>query len=191
MRYFTKTLFITGFIASVAFGQSKIQKQNISSKKREEIQLAINKLRSFNRMRETLAATIESSKPITFETFQSTCMPVGKALKNWAKTQGYQVRQISEKYRNPNHKPTKNEIEILNQFAKSNEKNDYIEKKSIQNGKEGIHLYMRIPVVKACLHCHGTKESRPSFIKDKYPNDLAFGFNSGDLRGAYSVFIPN
>jgi hypothetical protein len=34
------------------------------------------------------------------------------------------------------------------------------------------------------------KNNRPEFIKNKYPQDLAFDFKEGDLRGMYSVFIP-
>jgi hypothetical protein len=40
------------------------------------------------------------------------------------------------------------------------------------------------------MACHGTKLSRPAFIKENYPNDKAFDFKSGDLRGMYAVFLP-
>lgn len=42
----------------------------------------------------------------------------------------------------------------------------------------------------ACLACHGEKDSRPEFIKEKYPDDRAYGFKKGDLRGVISVLIP-
>jgi hypothetical protein len=32
---------------------------------------------------------------------------------------------------------------------------------------------------------------RPEFIKQHYPLDRAFGFRAGELRGLYSVFIPD
>jgi hypothetical protein len=43
----------------------------------------------------------------------------------------------------------------------------------------------------SCLVCHGAKENRPQFVKDNYPQDLAYNFHVGDLRGMYAVFIPD
>ncbi len=37
---------------------------------------------------------------------------------------------------------------------------------------------------------HGSKDSRPAFVKDNYPADRAFNFKPGDLRGMYAVFVP-
>ena len=58
------------------------------------------------------------------------------------------------------------------------------------DGQKGTRYYRRINVEASCLACHGGKDSRPQFIKDKYPQDLAYDFQVGDLRGMYSVFIP-
>ena len=57
-------------------------------------------------------------------------------------------------------------------------------------GNSRDRYYRRINVESSCLACHGGRNARPQFIKDKYPQDLAFDFNVGDLRGMYSVFIP-
>ena len=48
----------------------------------------------------------------------------------------------------------------------------------------------RINVEPSCLACHGTKASRPAFIKANYPDDKAFDFTVGDLRGMYAVHLP-
>jgi phage gp36-like protein len=58
------------------------------------------------------------------------------------------------------------------------------------DSQQGTRYYRRINVESSCLACHGCKNARPQFVKDKYPQDLAFDFNVGDLRGMYSVFIP-
>ena len=42
----------------------------------------------------------------------------------------------------------------------------------------------------ACLACHGSKDKRPFFIVDKYPEDRAFDFKTGDLRGMVEVLFP-
>ena len=43
----------------------------------------------------------------------------------------------------------------------------------------------------ACLACHGANDARPEFVKQGYPEDKAFDFEVGDLRGLYSVFVPD
>ncbi len=57
------------------------------------------------------------------------------------------------------------------------------------DGREGVRYFRRIAVEEACLACHGAKEERPEFVKQGYPEDRAYGFEVGDLRGLYSVFI--
>lgn len=156
-----------------------------------EIQEAIVKLKSLNAMREGLSSTLDQSKEqITEETFKRVCMPVGMQLKSWGAEQGYQVRQIAEKYRNPQHKPQANEAEIISLFQKEPSKFTH-EVVITDPEQKGTRLYVRIPVVSSCLHCHGPKESRPDFIKNKYQEDKAYDFKIGDLRGLYSVFISN
>jgi hypothetical protein len=55
----------------------------------------------------------------------------------------------------------------------------------------GVNYYRRINVVPSCMACHGTKASRPAFVKENYPSDKAVNFKVGDLRGMYAVFIPD
>jgi hypothetical protein len=54
----------------------------------------------------------------------------------------------------------------------------------------GVNDYRRIDVQSSCLACHGSKDSRPAFVKEKYPADKAFNFKPGDLRGMDAVLIP-
>lgn len=156
----------------------------------KEIEEAFLKLSSFNSMREGLAATLEGrSDKITEDTFKEVCMPVGEALKDWGLEKKYQVRQIAEKYRNPNNAPTPEEKNIIKLFA-SDPSLIRHEVRSTVDGINGTKIYVRIPVISSCLYCHGDFKSRPEFIKSKYKNDKAFGFKVGDLRGLYSAFIP-
>ena len=53
-----------------------------------------------------------------------------------------------------------------------------------------MRYFRRITVRSACLECHGRKEKRPAFVRERYPEDRAFGFERGDLRGVYSIFVP-
>jgi hypothetical protein len=63
--------------------------------------------------------------------------------------------------------------------------------KTSMDGKAGVRYFRRITVEPACLACHGPKDSRPQFVKDGYPYDRAYGFDVGDLRGLYSVFVAD
>lgn len=156
----------------------------------KEIEDAFLKLSSFNKMREGLAATLDGrTEKITQETFSEVCLPVGKALKEWGLKKNYQVRQIAEKYRNPNNAPTPEEKAVIKLFTADPSLVRH-EAPATVNGFNGTKIYVRIPVVSSCLHCHGDSKSRPEFIKSKYKNDKAFGFKAGDLRGLYSAFIP-
>ncbi len=42
----------------------------------------------------------------------------------------------------------------------------------------------------SCLACHGTKASRPAFIKDNHPDDKAFDLAVGELRCMYAMHLP-
>lgn len=143
-----------------------------------------SKIESVNSMRESLVGGVQGG--VSKETFEAVCKPVGLELKKFATAEGLKVRQVSNKYRNQNHKPNDLEKQVI--------KNMEDDKSLISLWKEtekGIHYFRRIDVKKACLNCHGNKHTRPDFIKKKYLKDRAFGFKDNDLRGIYSVFIKN
>jgi hypothetical protein len=43
----------------------------------------------------------------------------------------------------------------------------------------------------SCLACYGPKDERPAFVKKDYPEDRAYSFEDGDLRGIYAVLVPD
>jgi hypothetical protein len=153
---------------------------------------ARQKLVSLTRMREALASTLKSKtkQQIDEGVFKQVCVPVGKEFKSWAQLKGYSARQISSKNRNPDHAPLEHEASVYAEF----EGNPKLEEKVLpaeREGRPGRYLYRRIPVATSCLHCHGVQGERPDFIVKKYPADKAYGFKVGDLRGLYSVYLPN
>ena len=153
---------------------------------------AIAEIESINTMRSQLAATLEDrSEPITPQTFQEVCKPVGMRLKQTGKANGWKMQQIAAKYRNPAHAPSDRLAETaLERFAENPDLMGFWERNAI-DGTEGTRYFRRIDVEASCLACHGAKNARPQFVKEKYPRDLAFDFNVGDLRGMYAVFIPD
>jgi hypothetical protein len=150
----------------------------------KESKIILNEIKKINSMREGLVSGVQGE--VSQETFKAVCKPVGLELKKLGSKYGVNIRQTSTKYRNPNHKANKMDKRVLEAMEKDKKLGGY------GVGVDGgIHYYIRIDVQKACLNCHGAKNARPDFIKKKYPNDKAFGYKEGDLRGAYTVFLKD
>jgi len=140
-------------------------------------------------MRESLARTIEAGA-VDRSTFERVCMPVGMRAKELAQATGWEVQQLAVKYRNPAHRPDAEADSVHAVFAQNPERTDtWI--RTVRNGTSGWRYLRRIEVQPSCLACHGAKEARPDFVIQGYPQDRAFGFEPGDLRGLYAVFVPD
>jgi hypothetical protein len=101
------------------------------------------------------------------------------------------VKQIASKYRNPAHAPDDLHASMaLAKFQQDPELIGFWDRETLNN-QAGTRYYRRINVEQSCLACHGLKNQRPQFVKDNYPQDLAYNFRVGDLRGMYSAFIPD
>jgi hypothetical protein len=153
---------------------------------------AVEEVENLDAMRSGLASTLEdNTDPVTGETFKQVCKPVGMRAMQLSKENGWQVKQISEKYRNPAHKPdTPQATMALAKFAENPDMIGFWERETI-GGQAGSRYYRRINVEASCLACHGAKGERPEFVKNNYGDDKAYNFNVGDLRGMYAVFIPD
>lgn len=152
-----------------------------------ELGKAIAEVESLDAMRSGLAVTLEgSSEEPTMETFKKVCKPVGMKAKQISQENGWQLKQIANKYRNPAHAATNLQDKMA--LGKFEQNPDLIG--FWRQEKDGTHYYRRIDVEASCLACHGGKDARPQFVKDKYPQDIAFDFKVGDLRGMYSLLIP-
>lgn len=127
----------------------------------------------------------------------SVCSDTAQILtNNFGIQKGLFIRRVSFKNRNPNNYPDDFEKKVLNKFEmlkKNNELDDKTEYFEIV--KEGEFTYLRylkpIVIQAECLNCHGTKDAMMPEVKElianKYPEDKAFGYTIGDLRGAVSV----
>ncbi|MEA5520236.1 DUF3365 domain-containing protein [Limnoraphis robusta] len=157
-----------------------------------ELAQAVQEIELLDQMRSGLASTLEGgTEEPTGETFKQVCKPVGMRAKQLSEENGWQVKQIAKKYRNPAHAPQNlHDRMALAKFEQDPELIGFWDRETL-NGTEGTRYYRRISVEASCLACHGSKNSRPEFVQAKYPQDLAFDFQVGDLRGMYSVFIPD
>ena len=102
---------------------------------------------------------------------------------------GYQLRQVSSKYRNPKNKPDSFEEEALTEFEKDNNLSEYRGVDKI-DGQKVLRYLIPLYIEEACLKCHSAKETVPGFIQEDYPEDKATDYVFGDLRGAISVAVP-
>ncbi len=174
-------LFVTLFSPAIASAEA------INS---TELGKAVIEIENLTQMRSQLASYLkDSTDPVTPDTFKEVCKPVGMRSKEIAKENGWKIKPVASKYRNPDHKPNLQEQIALAQFNNNPELIGFWQEDSV-NGEKGLHYFRRINVEGSCLACHGAKNNRPEFIKNKFPQDLAYDFKEGDLRGMYSVFIP-
>ncbi len=111
---------------------------------------------------------------------------IGKKFYN---ATGYQLRQISSKYRNPKNKPDEFEAKALGEFEKNSNLTEY---KGVDklNDQKVLRYLIPLHIEEACLKCHSAKETIPEIIQEDYPEDRATDYTFGDLRGAISVAVP-
>lgn len=153
---------------------------------------AVQEIEMLDSLRSGLASTLEGrTEEPTMQTMKEVCRPVGMQAMQLSQENGWQVKQISNKYRNPAHAPDNLQSRIaLARFEQNPEMVGFWERETM-NGQDGTRYYRRINVEASCLACHGQKNSRPQFVQENYPQDLAYDFQVGDLRGMYAVFIPD
>ena len=175
-------------LAVVLFGCGRSTQSGSSTPPDSTQQKVEQSIASLNEMRESLAATIDTPA-VDKRTFKRVCKPVGMRARQIGAANGWTVQQLAEKYRNPAHKLDPEARRLYNEFASSPELTErWI--RTVRNEQEGWRYARRITVQSSCLSCHGPKEQRPTFVKNGYPEDRAYGFEAGDLRGLYLVFVP-
>lgn len=156
-----------------------------------ELARAVERVEGLDAMRSSLARAFGATgEEPDRETFERVCRPVGEEASRIARENGWRVQQMAVRFRNPAHRP---DAEARSVFQRMREDRDLVGvwRRSVVADRRGWRYFRRIDVESACLTCHGAKEARPSFVKESYPEDRAFGFRVGDLRGLYSVFLPS
>lgn len=141
-------------------------------------------------MRSDLAREfIKPGAVIDEETFKKVCGAVAKRAKDITEKTGVKIRHAAIKNRNPLNAADERERAIIEKFEANKSLSEIWE--DFESEGKSFKRYTRpIFVENACLACHGLKEARPEFIKTKYPDDKAYEFKEGDLRGIISVTVP-
>lgn len=147
---------------------------------------AVASVEELDALRSELAASFEGEPDLS--TFGRVCRPVGARAQELADEHGWRIRQLALKNRNPAN-TLDPDAELVYRMMDATPDIMGLWVRTEQEGQPGFRYYRRIVVERACLACHGAKEERPDFIKVGYPEDRAYGFRAGDLRGVYSVFV--
>lgn len=128
------------------------------------------------------------------------CASVAQGIAREHEQQGWRVRRVSDRVRNPADTPDAYEREVLRtwqeeksagRLAPTTERQEIV-----TEGGQSALRYMRPILIAApvCLQCHGEPAKLgpgvAEALRELYPGDQATGYSLGDLRGAISVRIP-
>ncbi|MFQ5686236.1 MAG: DUF3365 domain-containing protein [Candidatus Scalindua sp.] len=107
---------------------------------------------------------------------------------------GHKLKQTSLKLRNPSNAPDEWERKVLKKLELAQPSKGVGFGEVIEVDDKKTYRYMKpIYVERACLDCHGEREKVPpairQFLKRMYPEDQAYGYKEGDLRGGISIAI--
>lgn len=146
-------------------------------------------------LQKRVAATMKESGP---RDAIAVCAYQAEAIKgDVAKKEGITAKRTSLKIRNPKNAPDDYEKEVLERYAalslEGRLPEDQVEFRKTDAG--GVYRFTS-PIVAEdrCLACHGTNdrmaEDVRTMLDDRYPQDRARGYKSGDFLGMVSVVVP-
>jgi len=124
------------------------------------------------------------------------CSEVAQDLAASHSTDGLSVRRVSLKPRNPADGPDDFERAILVELETLHREGrlpSQVTRVVESDGGRQLRYLRPIVVATPCLQCHGPAEKLApevaEVIAERYPDDEATGYASGDFRGAISVTV--
>ena len=107
-------------------------------------------------------------------------------------SQSILISRTTLKPRNEKNTPDELEKDILGLFQDKWNNGDSLTPVITTDASGNTHYFKAIILQPLCTGCHGTVEkeiARETFemIQQKYPADLATGYKTGDLRGAWHI----
>ena len=124
----------------------------------------------------------------------SVCREVAPAIADSNSVYGWSIRRVSEKYRNPDDRPTVEEKAVLAGFApEASTPPEYVENWNTTDSVTEYRFYEPIYTQPLCLKCHGDLQTIApgvlAAVKKNYPDDRATGYQDGQLRGMFVVEV--
>jgi hypothetical protein len=128
------------------------------------------------------------------------CASVAQNIARKHEQEGWRVRRVSERVRNPADTPDAVELAVLRLWQaeqRAGRLTPAAEHQTIVTEGGRRYLSYMKPIFIAgpvCLQCHGAPDKLgpgvAEALRELYPMDRATGYALGDLRGAVSVRIP-
>ena len=161
--------------------------------KQEEMVRAKTAIQAFaGELQAQLTSAMKAGGPVAaIGVCKSEAMPITARV---AEQHGLKLHRVSLRYRNPANAPNVWQTAVLEDFERRKSAGEdpasisWAEFTDAGSDRE-FRMMKAIPTVGICLQCHGT-EIAPEVseaLAALYPEDLATGFQEGDLRGAFVV----
>jgi hypothetical protein len=189
-----KNIFLLSLLTLIVFSTGCLKKtdKEISDKEMAELRTAANDF-----MKSLKAVLVNEIRVNGIVSAVSVCSDTAQMLtNNFGHETGVYIKRVSFRNRNPLNKPDEFEADYLQKFEelfRNGELFPQTEFAEIEeaDGQKFIHYMKPILVQSECLGCHGMENEIPESVKavlnEKYPEDKAVNFRTGDLRGAVSV----
>jgi hypothetical protein len=143
-------------------------------------------------LREALLAAMAADGPMGAVTVCHDIAP--KLTQEISEKHGVVLGRTALRTRNTNNAPDAWEVAVLEQFNQRLANGEAIDSLAYaEQTPEGFRLMKAIPMGGPCLACHGSNlpESLSNKTYELYPQDQARGFEIGQIRGAFTVKVPN
>ena len=136
---------------------------------------------------------IESGLPINRKTIgflpAHSMNRISKDFANWNNS-GMTFNNVSDKPRNPDNLVDRFELDDMEWYRQNSKETKRMRKLTLADGQQVTQYTSPIWIEPFCLKCHSSKESSPPGMVELYPDDPAYGYQVGDLRGLISIRIP-
>lgn len=109
--------------------------------------------------------------------------------------EGFQIKRVSLRHRNPKNAPDASEAEALRHFESALAETGSLPETWVQRTPAGeLRYYRAVTIAPPCLTCHAEAEELDPAVRtaleETYPDDLATGYEAGDFRGLVRVTVP-
>jgi len=108
--------------------------------------------------------------------------------------EGISIKRVSGMHRNPENAPDASELEAIRHFEAALAESGRLPDDWVQETPSGeLRYYRPMTIAPPCLNCHGNPDNMDPEVRraleTAYPDDLATGYEAGDLRGLVRVSV--